>query len=673
MGNKKRNTIITIIIFSVIIIAGIIAYILNYSHNNSSLTILEKKWITNHTNKIVDINIYNDIPIYGYNGNGIIFDYLNYFTEKHGINFNKISYFTKEEIESKDLAFITLSNEEEVTENDILFYEDHYVILKKNLNKHINLNDIDKLGLLSEDITRIKTYLGNDNISYLEYKDIDALIKAYNNDEVNYLIIPNVRYMDDILKNNFNIVYHINDLHMKYVLRVKDKETYNIFYKIYHEYYKEEYRDDYSNNYLNVYFNNTNTSDLERKNYNAKTYKYGYVINMPFENYVNKEFVGTISNYLKTFEQDTQTEIEVIRYDKIDDLKSALVSGEVDFSLANFNYDKLNMEEYITNTITDMTYVVLSKNELVINSLKGLSNKKVLIVNESKIHELCSMNNILTIEKFNNTDELLRNIDDESILLIDKETYLYYKNNKLKDYKIAYEETLSNGYKFIMNKSNETFNQLFDYYISSINYNLYRYEYNTEITLEKDLTMYKILAFIAGLLMILTGIILFVNKKNVTNNVISKEDKLKYIDPMTSLKNRNYLNANIYKWDDNVIFPQSVVVFDINNVRDVNDKLGREAGDEIIKKVASILINNQLENTDIIRSGGDEFLIYMIGYEEKKVAEYTKNILKEMKNIPNTLGVEYGYSMILDEVKTVDDAINEAITMMNKNKEKRNK
>ena len=40
----------------------------------------------------------------------------------------------------------------------------------------------------------------------------------------------------------------------------------------------EEYQDDYSVNYLNVYFNNTNTSDLERKNYNAKSYKYGYVI-----------------------------------------------------------------------------------------------------------------------------------------------------------------------------------------------------------------------------------------------------------------------------------------------------------------------------------------------------------------------------------------------------------
>ena len=42
-----------------------------------------------------------------------------------------------------------------------------------------------------------------------------------------------------------------------------------------------------------------------------------------------------------------------------------------------------------------------------------------------------------------------------------------------------------------------------------------------------------------------------------------------------------------------------------------------------------------------------------------------------MKDIPNSLGVEIGYSMITDEVKTVDDAINEAILMMMKNKEKR--
>ena len=164
---------------------------------------------------------------------------------------------------------------------------------------------------------------------------------------------------------------------------------------------------------------------------------------------------------------------------------------------------------------------------------------------------------------------------------------------------------------------------------------------------------------------------MFMNRKSVTNTVISKDEKLKYIDPMTSLKNRNYLNLNIYKWDDNVIFPQSVVVLDINKLREINDTFGRETGDELIKRVASVLINNQLENTDIIRSGGDEFLIYMVGYEEKKVVEYTKNLVKDMKDIPDSLGIEIGYSMILDEVKTVDDAINEAITMMTKTKEKK--
>ena len=137
---------------------------------------------------------------------------------------------------------------------------------------------------------------------------------------------------------------------------------------------------------------------------------------------------------------------------------------------------------------------------------------------------------------------------------------------------------------------------------------------------------------------------------------------------MTSLKNRNYLNHNIYNWDDNVIFPQSVIVLDINKLRDINDKFGREIGDEVVKKVASVLIDNQVENTDIIRSGGDEFLIYMVGYDEKYTVEYAKKIIKLMKDIEHSLGVTYGYSMINDEVKTIDDAINESVNMMTKNK-----
>lgn len=100
---------------------------------------------------------------------------------------------------------------------------------------------------------------------------------------------------------------------------------------------------------------------------------------------------------------------------------------------------------------------------------------------------------------------------------------------------------------------------------------------------------------------------------------------------MTSLKNRTYLNSKIKEWDENVIYPQGFVVVDLNNIKYINDNKGHEEGDTVIKKAASILIVNQDANTDIIRTDGTEFLIYMVGYSEKDVVAYTRKIYKELK------------------------------------------
>ena len=669
MDNKKRNTIITIIILILIFLSGAIYFILNYSVDKNSLTVVEKKWVTDNINNIVDVNVYNDIPVYGFNGEGIIFDFLNYFTNENKINFNKISYYTDSEMQETNISFQILNSNEKITNQDILLYQDHYVILSTETKDTINLDNSFTLGVLKTDLDIANNYF-NENVECLEFEDIEKLMNAIKDKQVNYVLLPSLSYMDDILTNQLNIVYHIEDLKKDFILRAKNKTVYNILKKSYNEYLLTDYKDDYSKNYLNAYFKSTNTSDLLQKNYNAKTYRYGYVVNMPYENYVNDQFVGTILNYLNQFEEKTGVEIETILYQTIDDLKSALVSGEIDFVLGNFNYENINLEHVITGPVNDVDYVVLSKNNYDINSLKGLKNKKVSVVASSILHQAL-INNQVENQMYANTNELLRGMDDYSIVLMDKQTYLYYKDSKLKDYNIILEDTIKDGYKFILNTKNEPFNSLFNYFVSTLDYQTIKYSYYTNVTIDKDYTSMKIFAFLVGLVLILVITVIFMNRKSVTNTVISKEEKLKYIDPMTSLKNRNYLNLNIYKWDDNVIFPQSVVVLDVNRLRETNDTYGREIGDEIIRKVASILINNQLENTDIIRSGGDEFLIYMIGYEEKDVVNYTKKLLKDMKEVPNSLGVEVGYSMILDEVKTVDDAINEAITMMTKNKEKK--
>ena len=106
---------------------------------------------------------------------------------------------------------------------------------------------------------------------------------------------------------------------------------------------------------------------------------------------------------------------------------------------------------------------------------------------------------------------------------------------------------------------------------------------------------------------------------------------MKFIDQLTSLKNRNYLNENINLWNNNKVYPQTMIVIDLNNVQHINDTLGYEEGDKQIKAVANVLIKTQLDNSDIMRTDGNEFLIYLIGYSQKQVTNYIHKLNKEFK------------------------------------------
>ena len=150
---------------------------------------------------------------------------------------------------------------------------------------------------------------------------------------------------------------------------------------------------------------------------------------------------------------------------------------------------------------------------------------------------------------------------------------------------------------------------------------------------------------------------------------MSKTDKLRYIDSLTSLKNRKYLNDNIAKWDDSEVYPQSIIIIDLNNVAYINDNFGHAEGDKVIAHGAGILINNQLSDSEIVRTNGNEFLIFTIGHDEKTIISYIRKLNKEFKELSHGFGAAIGYSMINDEIKTVDDAINEATIDMRNNKE----
>lgn len=676
--NNKTNKIVILSIIGLLLLVCVVIFILNYTKDSSSFSLLEKNWINNHKSNVIDVSVYNDVPVYGQDGEGMIFSYLEEFTNSYGIEFNKVSYLVGGSTNMRDVSFRILNYNEELGENDILLYTDKYVLIGKNND---NINGISSLrdkaiGVLEEDTSNVRYYLNEAvGVKYISCKDTQEMIDLLNQGEISYGVVPNNLYLDDIIENDLSVVFHLDELYKKYVLTVNNDKTLksimNKFTMIYQKDFEEE---KYKTYFLDAFFKFSKISEAERMNYNASNYVYGYVANMPYENMINKEFVGTLANYLSGFEDTADVDFKLVGYNNVNELKQAFSRGEVDVLFANFNTTGVNVD--VVNTISpfEEKYVILSKDNYPMNSIRSLKGQEVYTVSGTYLYDYLSVNGI-TPKGFINTDELLRNVSNKSIVMLNFDTYEYYKDRKFKNYKVLYEGVLDNDYSFAIRdvNKNQTFIKLFSYYISSINYKNIRYEYNTDymVNSKNELSvMVKYIAIILGITIMGLVVLYLILRKGKKKENITKDDKLKFIDVMTSLKNRNYLNYNIKTWEDNVIYPQSIVILDLNNIKYINDNYGHAEGDEVIKKAASILINNQEENTDIVRTDGNEFLIYMVGYDEKKIQEYIRKLSKEMKNLPHEFGASFGYSMITDDIKTIDDAINEATLSMRQAKEK---
>jgi len=85
-------------------------------------------------------------------------------------------------------------------------------------------------------------------------------------------------------------------------------------------------------------------------------------------------------------------------------------------------------------------------------------------------------------------------------------------------------------------------------------------------------------------------------------------------DPMTGLGNRRYFDRSVAPLFDQLdesgqVF--SLVIFDVDHFKRVNDILGHDVGDIVLKEVAVRLASNMRAVDVVSRYGGEEFLIAM--------------------------------------------------------------
>jgi diguanylate cyclase (GGDEF)-like protein len=132
--------------------------------------------------------------------------------------------------------------------------------------------------------------------------------------------------------------------------------------------------------------------------------------------------------------------------------------------------------------------------------------------------------------------------------------------------------------------------------------------------------------------------LILLNSQRMNNEIsqlTGKLEQLASLDPLTGVYNRRkFLEIGSSELERAKRYGRnlSLLMFDLNNFKDVNDSYGHAAGDEVLKKVVEIC-RNGLRNQDCIgRFGGDEFIILMPETTIEAAVEAATRLNAEIQN-----------------------------------------
>lgn len=174
--------------------------------------------------------------------------------------------------------------------------------------------------------------------------------------------------------------------------------------------------------------------------------------------------------------------------------------------------------------------------------------------------------------------------------------------------------------------------------------------------------------FLILMLALFLGALLTINKV--------KNDEFKHFseyDAMTGIYNRRTgfeKLTQLYKNSEKNNGQISVCFIDINGLKDVNDYLGHDVGDELIVTVTNSIKEKIRENDFVARLGGDEFLIIFEGLDESGAEAVWQGIVADFEAINETEKRRYRIS-VSHGIETFSGASNEYIdTIINHADEK---
>jgi len=90
--------------------------------------------------------------------------------------------------------------------------------------------------------------------------------------------------------------------------------------------------------------------------------------------------------------------------------------------------------------------------------------------------------------------------------------------------------------------------------------------------------------------------------------------RLAVTDPLTGLRNRRYMDTHLERMIDKARAsgaPLSLLAFDLDRFKQVNDTFGHAAGDSVLREFSRRLLDNTRSVDLVARLGGEEFVVVM--------------------------------------------------------------
>lgn len=147
-------------------------------------------------------------------------------------------------------------------------------------------------------------------------------------------------------------------------------------------------------------------------------------------------------------------------------------------------------------------------------------------------------------------------------------------------------------------------------------------------------------------------------------------ERISTTDFLTATANRLKMSEAAKKWIDSCKrqeSPLSLVFFDVDDLKSINDRYGHSAGDELLAGLAK-LIQHQLRNTDVLaRWGGDEFIILLPNVSLENAIALAKRIEINVKENLTIEGNQVTCSFGVVDMKresTFEELVSEADGLM---------